>query len=96
MSRVQQRACSLFFSTWRGFFTFNLFLLTLRSTLTFTHIVMFWDAWEKMCDEKHRNFGATTTGSFIITIRPPRHPWKPQSLWLTTWLSFPILPTHRT
>jgi hypothetical protein len=29
--------------------------------------------------------------------RPPTHPWKLQSLWLTTtWLSFPILPTRRT
>jgi hypothetical protein len=49
-SGVQQRACSLFFLTWRGLFIVNLFLLTLRSTLTFT--MTFWDAWEKMCDEK--------------------------------------------
>jgi hypothetical protein len=50
-SGVQQRACSLlFFSTWRGLFTVNLFLLTLRSTLIFT--VTFWDAWEKLSDEK--------------------------------------------
>jgi hypothetical protein len=26
-----------------------------------------------MCDEKDRNFGATTTGSFITTTRPPAH-----------------------
>jgi hypothetical protein len=59
--------------------------------------VKFWDAWEKMCDEKNWNFGATTTGSFITTIRPPTRPWKPQSMWLTTkWFSFPILPTHWT
>jgi hypothetical protein len=71
----------------------NLFLLTLRSTLTVT--VTFWDAWEKMCDKKNQNFGATTTGSFIMTTRPPTCPLKPQSLWLTTtWLSFPILPTR--
>jgi hypothetical protein len=44
----------VFFLTWRGLFTMNLFLLTLRSTLTFT--VTFWDAWEKMCDEKDWNF----------------------------------------
>jgi hypothetical protein len=31
--------------TWRGLFTMNLFLLTLRSTLTFN--VTFWDAWRK-------------------------------------------------
>jgi hypothetical protein len=88
-SGVQQRACSLFFSTWRGLFTVSLFLLTLRWTL------MFWDAWEKMCDVKDRKFGATTTGSFIMTMCPPTRPWKPQSLWLTTtWSSFPILPTR--
>jgi transposase len=26
-----------------------------------------------MCGEKDRNFGATTTGSFIMTTRPPAH-----------------------
>jgi hypothetical protein len=94
-SAVQQRACSLFFSVWRGLFTVNLFLLTLQSTLTFT--VTFWDAWEKMCDEKDWNFVATITGSFIMTTYLPTCPWKPQSLWLTTtWLSFPILPTRQT
>jgi hypothetical protein len=47
----------------------------IRSTQTFT--VTFWDAWEKMCQEKDRNFGATTTGSFIMTMCPPTHPWIP-------------------
>jgi hypothetical protein len=47
----------------------NLFLLTLWSTLTFT--VTFLDAWEKICNEKDQNFGATTTGSFIMTMRLP-------------------------
>jgi histone-lysine N-methyltransferase SETMAR len=62
----RQRACSLvfFFCTWRWLFTVNLFLLTLWSTWTFT--VTFRDAWEKMCDKKDRNFGATTTSSFIM------------------------------
>jgi hypothetical protein len=55
--------------------------------------VTFWDPWEKMCDKKDRSFGATTTSSFIATTRLPTRPWKPQSLWLTTWLSFPTLPT---
>ena len=32
----------------------------------------------------------------IMTTHLPTHPWKPQSLWLTTWLSFPILPTCQT
>jgi hypothetical protein len=53
----------------------NLFLLTLWSTLTFT--VMFWDAWEKMCDEKGWKFGVTTTGSITKTC-PPKCPWNPQ------------------
>jgi hypothetical protein len=58
---------------------------------------MSWDAWEKMWAEKDRNFGATTTGFFIMTMRPPTHCWKPQTLWLTTTcLSFPILPTCQT
>jgi hypothetical protein len=59
------------FLMWRGLFIVNLFLLILWSTLTFT--VTFWDAWEKMCEEKGRNFGATTTGS-ITTRRPPTYP----------------------
>jgi hypothetical protein len=52
----------------------------------------------KRRDEKDRNFDATTTGSFIMTTRPPARPWKPKSLWLTitTWLSFPIYPIRRT
>jgi hypothetical protein len=91
-SGVQQRVCSLFFSTWRELFTMNSFLLTLLSTLTFT--VMFQDASEKTCNEDP-NFGATTTNS-IITCLPTRT-WKPHSLWLTiTRLSFPILPTCQT
>jgi hypothetical protein len=70
---VQQRACSLFFFMWRELFTVNLFLLTLWSTWAFS--VTFWGAWEKMCDKKARNFGATTTGSFItINARNPHIP----------------------
>jgi hypothetical protein len=50
-----------------------------------------------MCNEKVWNFGATTTGSFITTTRPPICPWKLHSLWLTTtWLSFTILHTRQT
>jgi hypothetical protein len=60
------------FSTWRGSFTVNLFLLTLWSTLTFT--LTFWDAWQRICDVKGRKFGAATTGS--ITTLPPTRPWK--------------------
>jgi hypothetical protein len=51
----------------------NLFFLTLRSTVTF------WVVWEMICDKECWNFGATTIGSFIMTIRPPTHPWKQQS-----------------
>jgi hypothetical protein len=55
----------LFSLTWRGLFTVNLFLLTLRSTLTFT--VMFWDSWEKMCNEKSG-----------ILVQPQLAPWSLQ------------------
>jgi histone-lysine N-methyltransferase SETMAR len=55
------------FLTWRGLFNVNLFLLTLWSTQTFTGI---WYTWEKMCNKKDRNFGATTTGSFIMMCPP--------------------------
>jgi hypothetical protein len=58
--------------------------------------VTFWDAWGKMCNRKDQNFSTAASGTFITTMRPPTPPWKPQSLWLTTtWLWFPILPTHR-
>jgi hypothetical protein len=99
-SQVQQRACSLFF-----FFVFFLFLsvkgivhhefvlLMLLLTLTFT--MMFWDTWEKICNENDQNFDATITGS-IMTVHPPTRPWKPRSWWLTTTLSLPILPTFQT
>jgi hypothetical protein len=60
-------------------------------------LLKFWDAWKKMCDERDWNFGAPTTGSFIMTTCLPTLPWKPQSLWLTTtWLSFPIPRTCQT
>jgi hypothetical protein len=75
------------FLTWRGLFTVNLFLLTLWSTLTFT--VMFW---EKMCEEKDGNFGASTTGSFITTTHPPTHPWKPQFVTNNNMVSVPHSP----
>jgi hypothetical protein len=78
----------VFFSMWRGLFIVNLLLLTLWPTVTF------WDAWGKICNEKYGNFGAITTGSFITTTHPNICPWKPQSLWLITWLSFPIPPTY--
>jgi hypothetical protein len=88
--RRPTKSMHIFFDV-KGIVTVNLFLLTLRSTLTF------WDAWEKMCDKKDQNFGATTTGSFITTMHLPTCPWKPQSVWLTTtWLSFPIHPTRQT
>jgi hypothetical protein len=45
-------------------FNVNLFLLTLRSTVTF------WDAWEEMCDQRNRNFGATTTAPSSQCARP--------------------------
>jgi histone-lysine N-methyltransferase SETMAR len=44
-----------------------------KMTVNYDFYCDVWDAWEKICDEKHRNFGATTTGSFITTMRPPAH-----------------------
>jgi hypothetical protein len=45
----------------------------------------------------NRKFEHVPHCSFIMTRFPPTRHWKPQSLWLTaTWLSFTILPTHRT
>jgi hypothetical protein len=35
---------------------------------------------QKVCYEKEWNFGATTTGSFVTTVRLPTCPRKPQSL----------------
>jgi hypothetical protein len=49
-----------------------------------------------MCGEIDQNFSAATTCSFITAMHLPTHPWKPQSLLLTTWLLFPIHPTHWT
>jgi hypothetical protein len=92
--QASTKSMLIVFSTWNGLFAVNVFLLNLWLILTFT--VTFWDAWEEMYDNKDRNFGATATGSSMTTC-PPTRPWKPQNLWLTTtWLSFPILPTHQT
>jgi hypothetical protein len=43
----------------------------------------------------NRKFVHVPTCSFITTTHPPTRPWKPQSLWPTTCLSFTILPTRR-
>jgi hypothetical protein len=37
----------------------------------------------------NRKFQHMPYCSSITTAHPPMHPWKLQSLWLTTWLSFP-------
>jgi hypothetical protein len=46
--RTSTKGMHVVFSIWKGLFNMNLFLVTLRSALTFN--VMFWDAWEKMRD----------------------------------------------
>jgi histone-lysine N-methyltransferase SETMAR len=38
----------------------------------------FWEGWEKMCNEKDRNFRTITTGPFFMTTRLPTCPWKPE------------------
>jgi hypothetical protein len=81
-----------FFSAWMWLFTVNLFLLTTWSTLDFyCHI---WRHLRENVQRRGLDLGATITASFIMSTCPPTHPWKPQSLWLTTTcLLFPILPT---
>jgi hypothetical protein len=44
----------------------------------------------------NRKFEHAPYCSSITTTGPPTRPWKPQSLWQTTWLSFPFLPTRQT
>jgi hypothetical protein len=51
-----------------------------------------WDQLWSLPGDLSRKFEHVPHCSFITTMCPPTHPWKPQSLWLTTaWLSFPIL-----
>jgi hypothetical protein len=44
----------------------------------------------------NRKYEHVLHSTFISTICPSTCPWKPHSLWLTTWLSFPIRPTWGT
>jgi hypothetical protein len=56
-----------------------------------------WDQLWSLAGDLHWKFEHVPHCSFIMTTLPPTRPWKPQSLWLTTtWLSFPLLPNHRT
>jgi hypothetical protein len=90
-SGVQQRVCSLFFfPTWRGLFTVNFFLLTIRSTLA--SIVTFWDAWENVRRKKtgtlvqpqlapssqrarpHVPENQFVTNNMVIVLHPPYSP----------------------
>jgi hypothetical protein len=92
-SGVQQRACSLFF--WSEGIVHQEFVPP-NTTVNSDFYCEVLRRLKGNVRRKNRNFGATTTGSFITTTCLPRRPWK-QSLWLTTtWLSFPILPTRRT
>jgi hypothetical protein len=54
------------------------------------NVNLFSDTWENMWDVKYHNFGATTTGSFIMTTQLFRPLWKSPNLW-NLWL-----PTHQT
>jgi hypothetical protein len=56
-----------------------------------------WDQLQSLPGDLNRKFEHALHCSFIMTTCPPTRPRRPQNLWLTTtWLSFPILPTHRT
>jgi hypothetical protein len=54
-----------------------------------------WDQLWSLPGNLNRKFEHVSYCS-ITTTHLPMHPWKPQSLRLTTWLSFPFLPTRRT
>jgi hypothetical protein len=55
-----------------------------------------WDQLWSFPGDLKRKFEHAPHCSFITTMRPPTRPSKPRSLWLTTWYSFPILPTRQT
>jgi hypothetical protein len=55
-----------------------------------------WDQLWVLPGDLSRKFEHMPYCSFITTTHPAMHLWKPQSLLLTTWLSSPFLPTHRT
>jgi hypothetical protein len=55
-----------------------------------------WDQLWSLPGDLYRQFEHVSYCSFITTTHPPMHSWKLQGLWLTTWLSFPFLPTHQT
>jgi hypothetical protein len=55
-----------------------------------------WDQLWSLPGDLNRKFEHVPYCSFTMTSHPAMHAWKPQSLWLTTWLSFTFLPTHRT
>jgi hypothetical protein len=47
-----------------------------------------WEQLWSLPGDVNRKFEHAPHCSFITTMHPPTHPWKPQSLWLTvTWLS---------
>jgi hypothetical protein len=51
-----------------------------------------WDQLQRLPWDLNRKLEHGLHCSFIMTTRPHTHPWKPQSLWLTTtWLLFPII-----
>jgi hypothetical protein len=56
------------------------------------HWVLLWS----LPGDLKRKFEHVPYCSFITTTHPHMYPWEPQSLWLTTWLSFLFLATRRT
>jgi hypothetical protein len=55
-----------------------------------------WDQLWSLPGDVNRKFQHVPYCSFITTAHPSMHPWKPQSLWLRTWLLFPFLRTRQT
>jgi hypothetical protein len=83
-------------SMWRGLYTENLFLLTLRSTLDFYCDIL--RCLRENVKWKRPQLWHNCNWLFQSwKCMCPHIPKKPQSLWLTTtWLSFPILLTCQT
>jgi hypothetical protein len=74
-SGVQQRACMLMvFIDMKGIVNYESVPPNTTSAVNYDFYCDVLRHFREICDEKDRNFGTTTTGSFITTKRPPTHP----------------------
>jgi hypothetical protein len=55
-----------------------------------------WDQLWSLPGDLKRNSEHAPHCSVIMTMHMPTRPWKPQSLWLATWLLLPIPPISWT